>query len=412
MVAYTAVRSWGSAGQDWRRNTKANTACLLAIMMVPIAATMGLAIDSARKANAVRHVQMALDAASLAGVLAMEDAGKSDADVQAISSKVFAANISTSQDDLSCEDPAVLIDRLRVTVRATANCRFAAMIGGGITAENVYVKDVAEARARTEKIDLSLILDTSGSMRGEKIRYLKQAANQTVTSLLNTSAEERVRIALVSFSTAVNAGIYGNEAQGLPVLDDEDGDGVEKVCVTERAGDEALTDEEPGPFKWVGNASSACPRTSIVPLTDSVSELTTSINSMSAGGATAGTIALAWSWYLISPKWNDIWPASSRPHPYEGDALKVVILMSDGNFNASYITGSASRLGRDLCEAMRGSKVIVYAIAFDAPARAQRLLKNCTGDNDERYFEAETGEDLLNAYSAIAAQLSTLTLSE
>ena len=387
-------------------------ASLLAVMMVPIAATMGLAIDSARKANAVRHVQMALDAASLAGVMAMEDASKSDSDVRTISSNVFAANILTSQNDLQCDQPSVSVDRLQVAVRATANCRFAAMIGGGITAENVYVQDMAEARARTEKIDLSLILDSSGSMRGEKMRYLKLAANQTVTSLLNTSTDERIRIALVSFSTAVNAGIYGNEAQGLPVLDDEDGDGVEKVCVTERAGDEALTDEEPGPFKWVGNATSACPRTSIVPLTDNLTDLKESIKAMRAGGATAGTIALAWSWYLISPKWNDIWPASSRPHPYGGDALKVVILMSDGNFNASYITGSATRLGRDLCEAMRGSEIIVYAIAFDAPAKAQKLLKNCTGDNAERYFEAETGEDLLNAYSAIVAQLSTLTLSE
>lgn len=411
-MAAIGSRLWSSARQAWLRDDRANAAPLLAVMSVPIVAMMGLAIDSARKETAVRHIQMALDAASLAGVLAMEDASKSDAEVRAISSTVFAANIATSQDDLICGDPSVSVDRLRVAVRATANCRFAAMIGGGITAENVHIQDASEARARTERIDLSLILDTSGSMRGDKIGYLKDAANQTAETLLSTSSDDRVRISLVSFSTAVNAGLYGNEAQGLPVLDDEDGDGVEKVCVTERTGAEIYTDEEPGPFAWIGNVSTECPDTSIVPLTSNAKTLTDSINGMKAVGGTAGHIALAWSWYLISPEWGDFWPASSRPHPYGGDALKAVILMSDGNFNVSYSKDRSPTIGLGLCEAIRGSGVIVYAVAFDAPTKAQKLLKNCTGDNDERYFEAKTGEDLLNAYSAIATQLSTLSLSE
>ena len=201
----------------------------------------------------------------------------------------------------------------------------------------------------------------------------------------------------------------------LPVLDDEEGDGLDTVCVSERAGPEAFTDKTPGPFSWIGNEAVFCPSTSVVPLTKNRTVLNNSIDAMLPVGPTAGHIAVAWSWYLVSPEWAGIWPASSRPLEYsDPDALKAVILMSDGEFNTEYeraTLGASKDQAMNLCSQMRAKGVVVFSVAFQAPPEAQITLKDCA-NNESRYFEANSGEELLAAYSAIASQLSVLSLSE
>lgn len=389
---------------------------LLALMLVPIFTVMALAIDGSRRTSAVRHVQFALDAGSLAGVLALKDPSLTDTDVRDVALNAFRANLNTTHQDLRCLNEAVLVRRLHVSVRVSANCKFDAMIGGSITADAIQFSNSATASARAYKLDLSLMLDVSNSMEvADKLDDLKAAATQLVETLLNISSGDRVRIGLVSFNHAVNAGIYGNKVQGLDPDDDEDSDGLEKVCVSERLGPEAWTDDKPAPFAWIGNGTVTCPDSPIVPLTSNSATLTDSIASMVASNATGGHIAVAWSWYLISPNWDSIWPASSRPRPYNGDTIKAVILMTDGAFNVTFdegALGESADQAKNLCAAMRSENVIVYAVAFLAPPEAQTLLQDCTGGAEDRYFEAETGEDLLNAYSAIASQLSELALSD
>ncbi|MFN3212154.1 MAG: hypothetical protein ACE37M_03540 [Henriciella sp.] len=400
---------------NWQRNVRANTAVLFAVMVVPIFIVMAFAIDSARQANAARHVQFALDTASLAGVLALKDASLSDDDVEKIAIKAFVANLDTAQGDLTCPRQRVQINREDVSVKVSADCQFDAMIGGSITTETVYVRNAAKAKANLRNLDLALMLDVSGSMHGTKLDYLKTAAKDMANTMLNLSADDRVRIALVSFSTSVNAGEYGNIVQGLPVLDDEDDDGLDKVCVSERAGAEAYSDRSPAPFRWIGNKAERCPRSSVVPLTDSVTTLTRAIDRMYAAGSTAGHIAVAWSWYLVSPEWSGIWPASSRPLEYsDPDGLKAVVLMSDGSFNTQYeqfALGRSKIQATKLCYQMRAKGIVVFSVAFQAPPPAQVTLKNCAKE-EGRYFEANSGEELLKAYAAIASQLSVLSLSE
>ena len=58
---------------------------------------------------------------------------------------------------------------------------------------------------------------------------------------------------------------------------------------------------------------------------------------------------------------------------------------------------------------MRDENVLVYAVAFQAPNNAKRTLRNCAGD-ESRFFDAGNGSELLDAYAAIASQLSALTI--
>ena len=178
----------------WQKNVRANTAMLFALMVVPIFVVMAFAIDSSRQVNSARHVQFALDAASLAGVLALRDSSLSDADIEQIAKTAFLSNLNTAQSDLGCPAQEVDIDRDEVSVKVSADCEFDAMIGGGITTETLYVKNAAKAQASLRKLDLALMLDVSGSMRGVKLDYLKTAAKDMATSMLDLSTDGRVRL--------------------------------------------------------------------------------------------------------------------------------------------------------------------------------------------------------------------------
>lgn len=78
------------------------------------------------------------------------------------------------------------------------------------------------------------------------------------------------------------------------------------------------------------------------------------------------------------------------------------------------VSGASSavvKVTKKLCRTMRDGNVVIYAVAFQAPASAKTTLRHCAHASS-RYFEATTGEELLKAYAAIASQLSALTLTE
>ena len=396
----------------WGQDKRGNVAVLFALALVPILVVVGAAVDLSRQVNADRHLQSAIDAASLAGARAMEDSSVSDADIRQIALNSLDANLTSAHDDVVCSNSQVAIDRSAGTVRVTSDCTMATLIGGTITPHSMAVANGATSKANVTKLDLALMLDVSGSMRGTKLADLKTAAITAANTLIDSSTGDRVRISFVSYSTSVNAGAYGNAALGRPANDDRDGDGLNKVCVSERTGMAAWDDDDPGYNKWVGDDASSCPSSSLLPLTSNLDLFEREINRLTAGGWTAGHLGVAWSWYLIAPDWSSIWPSDSAPHSYtEPHTVKAVILMTDGQFNRRYASsqGNSNQQARRLCREMRDENVLIYAVAFQAPNNAKNTLKNCAGD-ESRFFDAGNGSELLNAYAAIASQLSALTI--
>ena len=138
------------------------------------------------------------------------------------------------------------------------------------------------------------------------------------------------------------------------------------------------------------------------------------MNNLNAGGGTAGHLGVGWSWYLVSPNWNNIFTGSSAPLSYsEPDADKVVILMTDGSFNAEIFPeqGTSDEQARALCDNMKRTSIQVYAVALNAPTAGKRVLQYCASGADY-YFEPETAAELTEAYRKIATSISDLRISQ
>jgi Flp pilus assembly protein TadG len=214
------------------------------------------------------------------------------------------------------------------------------------------------------------------------------------------------------------------------------------TCATERAGANAFTDVAPSTTFLGRNypppSGNPCPTPQIVPLSPNRTTLKNAIDGLSAGGSTGGHVGVGWGWYLVSPNFAYLWPAESQPAAYATQNLiKVVVLMTDGEYNSVYCqgiisqdstTGSGSTNDHincnapnggsyaqagTLCTNMKAQGVVVYTVGFNVlnTPNAQALIANCATDAEHVYLPV-TGAELKTAFKAIAQSISNLRLSK
>ncbi|MDO8297517.1 MAG: ubiquitin-activating E1 FCCH domain-containing protein [Caulobacter sp.] len=209
------------------------------------------------------------------------------------------------------------------------------------------------------------------------------------------------------------------------------------TCATERVGMNAYTDTAPGSSpvgRMYTSNGTGCPSAQIVPLSTDKTALKAVISGLSATGATAGQIGTAWGWYMVSPNFGSLWPTASRPSAYDApDVLKVVVIMTDGEFNTAYCNGVLSRdsMGSDsqqincnatngdetaqalaLCAAMKAKDIVVYTVGFQLGGNrtAENFINSCATDSSHVYLPS-SGAALKDAFSAIGRDILKLRLS-
>lgn len=223
-------------------------------------------------------------------------------------------------------------------------------------------------------------------------------------------------------------------------------------CVTERTGTDAYTDTGYG-SAYVGRhytgtdsvGSGGCMTTPITPLTSSKETLKEQIEDFKAEGGTSGHIGTAWGWYTLAPNFNSLWPTDNRPDPYGTHGLqKIMILMTDGEFNAIYCKGVRAQNSGEgggtsdrkincnaengspftqavsLCTAMKAKGVIVYTVGFDISSvtdktpnvvdTAKEVMAKCATDSTKVYYP-ENGSALKQSFAAIGKSISELRIS-
>lgn len=361
---------------------------------------------------------------------------------------------------------SVVVDKTARTVSATASVVIDVAFPLFGIARNQRITTDSAAIYSDRKIEVAMMLDVTGSMRGRKLGDLQAAATNAVNLLLNgqNQRDPRVRVAVVPYAEAVNAGALAAstvhvERSGGSDLPPEIGapEGASTRpddCATERklvdgtadfSGDgpfaERLNDEGRRYFAKVNrdDRMGACPAAELVPLTADKRKLLASIDAFRADGFTAGGIAAQWGYYMLSPSWRTaIADAGLGAGPANHDVRrvsKVAILMSDGQFNTAFagVPGSQrpqyeqttrSRThAESICGRMKDDGITVFTIGFDLDnpkMRAQErddakaVLRNCAspdGGSVRHYFEASTGEELDAAFREIIANTERLALT-
>jgi Flp pilus assembly protein TadG len=274
------------------RDTRGNITIIAAVCIVSLLLVLVMAIDVASQVNTKKHMQAALDAASLTGAKALSTGQYTEDEIKIAADSVFKAGMLSSRGDLICDNATVLIDDDTGDVSVESKCGFPAMLGGSLTSETIYVTNRSTAQSAQNDIDVAMVLDISRSMYGSKIAALKNAAKEAARILVTAREPGSIRVSAVSYNTSVNADYYGAYLRGDDVDLDDAEQGIWPGCVSERTGANAWSDEAPLPGEWYLPMTS-CMAQPILPLTSDLDAFNASVDSLYASGGTAGHLGVA-----------------------------------------------------------------------------------------------------------------------
>ena len=438
------MRRPATALSFFRRDERGSISILFGISCIVLFGLIGLALDSSRYYNFTARLQAALDASALAGARLLPDETLNDSDIAALVAANFKSAMAMAGVKAnSVNDPSVKIDRSTNTIEVVGKAKLPATISPVVSSKSsVDVIRAAKVVFDIKKIELAMVLDITGSMNANnKLADMKTAAKDVVDELFNSSLNESaVRIALAPYSASVNAGALAAAVTNVPSTTNcyryyyswqcTSSAGVDQdTCVVERQGSNAATDAAPVGADKLPNVPTTpyghyvCPQATVLGLQGRSQKDTvkSTIDSYTASGATAGHIGSAWGWYLLSPQWAGVL-GNSKPGDYDDkDVQKHMIIMSDGEFNTSYISGPDTPIAtqttesydqfRALCDGIKGKGITVYTVGFDLnEPRALSELEGCASGTSN-FFNAKTGAQLKQAFKEIAKKLNTLRLA-
>lgn len=399
-----------SVAKKFCNNESGSFLPLFGVVSFTLMMSAGVAMDYSRIVHTKSRILAATDSAVLAAGNAMVRGANSPAKVRKIFDNFLVSNLSSSTDIAAGYKVDKFIadfDTGAVTAVVSSDVpMYMAAIAGY---EKIPVSAQSKVVFSASAVEVSMMLDVTGSMGGSRLAAMKVAAKSAIDLLMPKNDKSgKVRIGLVPYSEAVNARKY--YAKKVT-------NGASSKCVTERANN---TDAKPVGANVIVNNSWRCPDVEIRPLTANRNKLKSDIGKYQAGGATAGHIGVAWSYYMLSEKWQSVWKKKARPADYDSGTKKVAILMTDGGFNTYYLGGNgyvqSNKAAKAICADMKSDKngapgITVYSVAFQAPVSSQQTLRECASGADF-YFNASSGNELVAVFKNIAENIQKLRLAQ
>ena len=241
--------------QFWRRmacfveHREGSILTWTAVSLIPMLVAVGMATDMARGYLMRAKLNAALDAAALAGGRVMNSPTRDD-DIRAFFNANFPAgymNATLSPLNIEVISEPGKADRLRVSATATVPTIFMNLAH----IDEFQVGTSAEVTRENLGLQLVMVLDVTGSMRWNgKIEALRTAAQDLIDILFgNNATSDKLNIAIVPYSQAVNVGDLGDafiDFSNLPPeLRAQGNDGRRWAgCVQARSTPGILSDDE------------------------------------------------------------------------------------------------------------------------------------------------------------------------
>lgn len=431
---------------------------LWAFLLIPIVLVVGLAVDVSRAYLVKSRLIFALDAAALA----VGSSRGTQAELETVMQRFFDVNYPL---DLlgTPATPSLSIqgDVITVAGRAVVGTTFMRLAGF----ETLTVSELVEITRETRGLELVLVLDNTGSMRGQKIESLRQASHDLIGILFgDDELKDYLKIGIVPYSAAVNVGAEAPELITQVGQGDYDPSNDEKWkgCVTARDYPHDVRDSSMiGNNKWsrylweaapdnlwppvdtspdLCNDSTgpnlACP-TPITPLTNLRATLVDDIDAMEAWcrGGTFSNIGMVWGWRVLSPD-----GPFDQGLPYGTPGYdKAAVLMTDGvngyyrppgsPFDSDYSAYGRVEEGRlgttnrgaaktalnnrlvEVCDNMKAEGILIYTITFALnDSNTKQIYEACASD-PTKYFDSPDAADLREVFQEIANQLRSLRIT-
>lgn len=338
---------------------------------------------------------------------------------------------------------------------------------------------VSQAEERVSNVEVSLVLDISGSMAwNNKMANLRTAAKEFVNSLINEDTADLISVSLVPYSEHVNVGapLY-NELRNRGMvnhrhpystcLEIPDAEFASPMLNT------SIVYDQMQHFQWNFDGydneidDTVCPHESyesILPISQSVSALESSINQLQPRAGTSIFLGVKWAAALLDPSTRPIVTSlinggavdgafNGRPVAYDDeDTLKTIVVMTDGKNSSSsrirswaydsssdyyhwsrynfwyylrnyvysnnhyqFYTGKYTAeigdgLMGDICTAAKAKGIIIWGVGFEVDNHGANVLKSCAS-SPSHFFRVE-GVEIRDAFAAIASQINQLRLTQ
>lgn len=366
--------------------------CFVLVVFSAMFLVGGTAVDLARHENLRSSLQYNLDRAVLAAA-SLKQTQDPHVVVQDYMSRVYTI------EDFSVDvDSTVAINARTVSATATANLDTWFLSMAGINLMPITARSSSEEKI--PNLEISLVLDVSGSMYGSKLANLKVAAKQFVTTLLTETDEDSIAISIVPFNhnVAPSSELFDNLSIAWThnlssCLDFSDAD-FHSVSIDPTVSQtQGIFTSRTGGFNTFTESNITCysdEASEILAYNDTESELHAKIDSLSADGWTAAHLGMKWGLALLDPKFQSVVSSlvddelvnvrfEGLPRSYtDFQTKKVVVLMGDG----------ANTYEFDFSAGYKGPNSDLWEVVEEEPGAFTHLTyygRTYTGSRYERY---------------------------
>lgn len=444
--------------QSFIDDQSGNVAIICAAAMVPMLVIAGGATDIARHEAFRVQLQDGVDRAVLAAASLTQTRSVEQTVDDYLKTLPFIEQVEvkfTSKTTMNARE---------VTVAASYNMDTAFLPLIGINA--IMVNASATAQEKRSNIELSVMLDISGSMVGSKYTNLKSAATSFVRTMLTSETRAYTSMSLVPYSGQVNVGqVVFDGLGGLRTHSNSS-------CFNFNVNDYASgwrnfsgKTQVPDFTRWNSSNDKPtldsnmdagwCPRehTAVSYLSNDANALAARIAGYRMSDGTGSAIAMNYGLMLLDPTAQPmvaqaaaagIVPAafSGRPAAFtDPNTLKVLVLMTDGAITEQYTAIDPNKPVRThnnwkdyydpinnvketstvtkqylakVCTSAKSKGVVVYTIGFQLTDSGGDLtmkneLRSCASSASQ-YYDV-TGLDIGAAFQSIATSIQKIRLT-
>lgn len=402
----------------FRNDASGTTAVLFGFVAIPLIGIAGACVDYARASSARTSLNAAVDSAAL---MVARDATKlTDAQLTTRAEAMIRANLAGNS-DARLATYTVAIDRTARTVNVRATTDVETTLTRVIGFDTIPVSSTAQSAWGTNKVELALVLDNTGSMAASnKLTELKKASLDLLKIMKEASTEpDQIRVSVVPFATQVRLPTTYKDSPWLR-YDLTKGSGWNKKTITKATWEGCISDrDKPYDATDAGavtgqNAtlypSDFCAQstlTPIRPLTSDWTALTSTINAMTPVGNTNVTIGAVWGAASLSP----IAPLPEAAPASTPRLTKYMILLTDGdNTQNRFGDGQSAMDNRTeaACNSAKAAGIQIFSIRVIDGNR--NLLRGCAS-TPGMYYEVSNAAQLAPIFQQIAREISQIRLT-